>query len=174
MISNAALYSAQLAEKFGESYYTDRMFHFNGGVFSKIPDFTPEAYKYKYAVINSKGDVVGYISYHIDTTSLSAEDFKLINFTKRSTLVGVEFKNIFESLLLNKSIRRIMINCASGSPFIKTFDEIFDNYRGDCLLGYNRDLECNIESYRCSLHESIADSHGELHDEEIYEFLIRR
>lgn len=176
MLKNAALYSTQLAEKFGESYYTDRMFHFNCGVNSKIPDFTPEAYKYKYAVVNRKGDLIGYISYEIDSTSHSAENFKLIQFKNKSIYMGANFRDIFDSLIANKGIKRIMINCASGSPFIDTFEDIFEKY-----VGYNHDIKGEpddivpyIESYRCTLHECIMDSHGEAHNGEIYEFLIRK
>lgn len=63
-----------------EWYYTDDMMYYSGCLNNALPDIdeVPDETVYQYAIVSSKGNLIGFISYRIDYYSSGSLQLRFI------------------------------------------------------------------------------------------------
>lgn len=154
MLKPAILYKDILEKKFAEFLYTDDFFWYTGyGGCNELPKLEPRDDDYKYAIVDSKDNVIGYLAYRIEFTTDTVLNFGLYSFDKGNPLIG---KDLFEKMEeLVREHRRIEWRMIGGNSVQKHYDKFCDKHNGN----------------RVWLHKVTIDVHGQYHDECIYEIV---
>ena len=153
MLVPAILRKDELEKLFAEHIYDEDMFMYNGYPHcNQLPNFTPKENEYKWAIVDKENKVIGYFGYYINSHCDSVCGFGLYSF-KRDSIIGIDVYKKMKELIGN--YHRIEWRMIGGNPVKKHYDRICKRYNGNMVL----------------LHEVIKDSHGNYHDEYIYEII---
>lgn len=154
MLVPAILFKDQIASEFQRIYYTEDMMYLTGCLEQWSPDIStnPEEGKFDFAIV-SNDKLIGYLSYRIDYYCSKAYNFGLLSFDRGNPVVGEELFNKMEEL--TKRLRKIEWRMVGGNPVEKHYDKFCKKHGGRKHI----------------LKDSVRDSHGNYHDDIIYEII---
>lgn len=155
MLKPAILYKEQIEKEFLKKFYTQDMFYETGCLESWVPDIKPstDGYKYEYAIVNSKDELIGFLSYCIDRYADSVSRFGLISFDKGNSLIGIDVGRELERLVNNH--HRVEWRMIGGNPVEKHYDKFCKKHMG----------------VKHVLRDATRDADGNWHDDIIYEII---
>lgn len=143
----------ELEKLFAEHLYDDDMFLYNGYPYcNQIPDLTPRENEYKWAIVNSLDQTIGYFCYYINNHCNSVCSFGLYSF-KSESIIGIDVNRKMKELIEN--YHRIEWRMISDNPVQKHYDKFCERHNGN----------------RVKLNSVVKDSTGKYHDEYIYEIV---
>lgn len=142
MLKPAILYKEELNNKMSEYFYTPDMFYycgypentlisFNRYYENDINDNDETNIPYQWVIINSKNDLLGYISYTFDTYLNMAYAFGIFSFDRGNPIVGRELYKCIMTLL--NRLHKIEFCAMSGNPATKGYDRLLNKCKE---LGY--------------------------------------
>lgn len=154
MLKPALLYKEEVENKFAEIMYDDDYFLYTGYAHShELPNLEPVDGIYQWAIVNSKNEVIGYLSYRIQPETDTAYNFGLYSFSKGNPIIG---RDVFEKMEeLVKNHRRVEWRVIGGNPVIKHYDKFCKRHSG----------------HKVKLHSVTKDQCGKYRDEYWYEIL---
>lgn len=154
MLKPAIIYKDQLEKIFANYVYSDEFFWYTGyGYCNILPKIELQDEDYKYVIVDSKDNLIGYFAYRIDPTTDSVLNFGLYSFDKGNPLIGKELFTKMEELV--KEHRRIEWRMICGNPIQRHYDKFCEKHHGN----------------RVCLHQVTKDVHGKYYDEYIYEII---
>lgn len=154
MLKPALLYKEEVEKKFAEIMYDDDYFLYTGYAHShELPNLEPADGVYQWAIINSKNEVIGYLSYRIQPETDTAYNFGLYSFNRGNPIIGRDVFKKMEELVQNH--RRVEWRVIGGNPVIKHYDRFCKKYKGN----------------KVKLHSVTKDQSGKYRDEYWYEVL---
>lgn len=158
MLKPAILYKEQIEKEFMKYQYTMDMFYETGSLESWIPDIkaNSDGYKYDYAIVNNKEELIGYFSYCIDFYSSCMSRFGLISFDRGNILIGKSIYDEIERCIREYHLHRVEWRMIGGNPAEKGYDSFLKRHNGTKHI----------------LKDATKDRYGEYHDDVIYEIII--
>lgn len=157
MLVPAISYREEIRKQFHNLYYTKDMFYVTGALHQWCPeiDESPSEGRYDYAIINNsrEGNLIGFLSYSIDYYSSNAYNFGLVSFDKGNPIIGRDLFNKLEELV--STLHRVEWRMIGGNPIEKHYDKFCAKHGGNKYV----------------LKDVTKDSHGEYHDDVIYEII---
>jgi len=154
MLEPAIIHKAALDRNFAKFLYTENYFlymGYRGG--NELPEIRAQDDYFQYAVVDSKGNVTGYLAYHLESATDTVDRFGLFSFKKGNVLLA---RDLFEKLEELVSIhRRVEWRMIGGNPVEKRYDQFCREHGG----------------HKCTLHRVMQDLQGNWRDEHIYEIV---
>lgn len=130
MLKPAICYKGEIIEKFHENYFSEDAFLYNGGLYNFAPHIVedPDDNVYQFAIINSAGTLIGYLSYNIDWHAKMVCRISVFSFDKGNLIVP---KDLFDTMeeLYNK-FHRIEWSMTGGNPAEKGYDSFCKLHNG--------------------------------------------
>lgn len=157
MIKPAICYKADVEKALAEYFYTDEMMYYRGCLDSHLleVDDNSGGGRFQYAVLNSKGDLIGFISYCVDYYSSCAYGFGIFSFHKGNPVMGRDIFYLLEELL--KTMHRVEFSAIEGNPAIRGYDHFLERHKD---VGRKHILT-----------DIFKDRTGKYRNEYIYEFV---
>lgn len=154
MLVPAILYKEEIEKAFAKELYTNDYFYYYGYAYgNSLPEIKAEDRLYQYAIVNKDKQLIGYLSYWIDSNSDTVNNFGLYSFDRGNFIIG---KDLFEKLeeLISKH-HRIEWRMVGGNPVKKHYDKFCSKHNGNVAV----------------LHDACKDDRGVYHDQYIYEIV---
>lgn len=157
MLIPAILRKNEILHEFQKMQYTDDLMYEVGCCDNYMPNVVEEPDKetYQFAIVDSKDNLIGYVSYRIDWYSSQAHRFGLMSFDRGNPLIGKELFGIMDNLINTLHIHRIEWYMVSGNPAERSYDRFCDKYNGRKL----------------TLRDTFKDRAGHYHDSITYEII---
>lgn len=157
MLIPAILRKNEILLEFQKLQYTYDLMYEVGCCDNYMPDIVEEPSKetYQFAIVDSKDELIGYLSYSIDWYSSQAHRFGLMSFDRGNPLIGKELFGIMDNLISTLNIHRIEWHMVSGNPAERSYDRFCNKYNGRKL----------------TLKDTFKDRIGDYHDSITYEII---
>lgn len=145
MLKMAIQYEEELIEASRKVWYEDKYkYYCTYWEDIKINENTWD--QHQFVSVNSKGNIVGFISYNIDREASICYSFGAINFTDNITFgidLGRAVKDIFEKF----NFRKLRFSVFVGNPIEKSYDKIIKKYGGRIVGTYKDEARLMDGSY---------------------------
>jgi RimJ/RimL family protein N-acetyltransferase len=155
----AQLYSEQLRVENIKTWYNLEYMFWNGGTGDceiNLPDNNYDSHCF--VSVNEHDEVVGYISYNINWTALSADRFGAISFKRGNVGFAKDLYQAIKDIFDKYNLNRIQWCCYADNPAIRGYRNFIKEHGGvEC--GYYREVARLID--------------GKLHDSVQFEILAR-
>ena len=144
----------EVLKKFSEMIYTEDYFYYCGYPHChSIPEIKAEDDYFDWVSVDSKGEIIGYISYHINPATDNVARFGMISFDKGNPLFMRDVFNLLKDLVKNH--RRVEWRCIGGNPVAAHYNKFCENCGGRVI----------------ALRSVVKGLDGSYRDEYIYEIL---
>lgn len=151
-IENAKLYEEDIRRKFWKICYDEKYQYYFGN--STRNDFGIGDGEFAFAVLNDKGELIGYISYYVNEKVRLANWFGAINFSDDKFTFAKALRKVIDDCFMKFKMNTLEWLVVCGNPVEKSYDRICKKIGGR-IIGVKRNR--------------VIDMHGELHDEKFYE-----
>lgn len=130
MLEPAIAHKEELLAKFAKEIYSEKYFYYMGYAYGHtLPEITDSDDRFQYAILDSRGEVVGYLGYYIDPSVDSISRFGLYSFGDKPHLViGRDLFEKMEELYNNH--HRLEWRVIDGNPVIKSYDKFCKKHKG--------------------------------------------
>lgn len=157
MLIPAILRKEEILHEFQKLQYSDDLMYEAGCCDNYMPNIAEEPDKetYQYAIVDSKGKLVGYVSYSIDRYSSQAHRFGLMSFDRGNPLIGMALFEIMGNLINILKLHRIEWYMVSGNPVERHYDKFCEKYNGRKIV----------------LRDTFKDRLGKYHNSITYEII---
>lgn len=159
MLIPAQLHKDELNKKYISTWYDNKFRYYHLGTSSDslfIPDNNNE--NCAFAVTDTKGEVTGFLGYHIDWLTHSVNHVGIISFTEYNPQMIKDVISHFRKLVSENNIKRFEWFAVADNPAISGYDKIIKRYGGR-RVGV--------------LRKALMLRDGKLHDFIIYEILFQ-
>lgn len=159
MLRPAQLYSEKLQEENAKTWYKTEYMYWNGGTGDcdiNLPDNNYE--KHCFVSIDGNDNIIGYISYAVDWSAMSADRFGAISFDKGNVMFAKDLYQAICDIFEKYHMNRMQWCCYMDNPAIKGYRNFIKKHGGvEC--GHYRQVAKLID--------------GKLHDSVQFEILAR-
>ena len=155
---NAKLFEEQIRRKMWEIWYDEKYQYYFGGNWRT--DFSladnNDYPKRSFAVLNNNDELIGYISYAVDTELRIAQWFGAINFSDDKFAFGQALRQVITDCFLKFGMEVVEWNVICGNLIEKSYDKMCEKLGGH-IVGIR--------------HRRAMDLAGNIHDSKSYEIL---
>lgn len=85
---------------------------------------------HQFVSIDKSGDIVGYIQYDIDRSTLNCSGLGIINFSDDSAIFGKDVKLAIQDIFEKFHFKKLSFCVVIGNPIEKQYDKLIDKYGG--------------------------------------------
>lgn len=157
MIKPALLYEEKLQKANIESWYDMRNQYWHGWCSEyKIALESNNSQYHQFVSVDSEDNVIGYISYCVDWTAMSATGFAMISFSKGNMQFMKDLKEVVNNCFTKFSFNRIEFRAYADNPAIRGYRSFINRFGGKEAAYLRQDTK-------------LMD--GQLHDSVIFEIL---
>lgn len=156
---NAKIYEEQIKKKMWECWYDEKYQYYFGGHWRydfSLSHNSDDYLKRAFAVLDSAGELIGYISYSVDTELRVAQWFGTINFSDNRLEFGLALRQVIEDCFLKFGCEVVEWHVICGNPIERSYDKMCKRMGGR-IVGITR--------------RRALDMAGNVHDTKIYEIL---
>lgn len=157
-LANAKLYEEQIKNKMLSIWYEEKYQYYFGGQgrqeFSLSGNNSGGFTQRAFAVLNDCEELIGYISYSVDTELEVAMWFGAINFSEDKFTFGQAIHQVIYDCFVKFGINVVEWCVICGNPIEKSYDRMCKKFGGR-IVGVRR--------------KRAKDLAGNLHDDKIYE-----
>lgn len=138
MLQPAQLYETELNEKFIEIWYNpDYMYYTFSSGFCKL-DLAEDNYgSHTFASIDDNQNIIGFISYDIHPTTLSADNLAIMSFDRGNIIFGRDLKQSIFDIFNKYHMNRLEFQCIGESPHFSAYKRLCFRYGGDIVGHYH-------------------------------------
>lgn len=161
MLDIALNYQEELTKKLRSTWFDDKYKFYEYSSYCselKLADDTWNSHQF--VSVDTSGNILGYIQYDIDRTTLNCSGLGIINFSDDNLIFGKDVKiaiqDIFEKFHFNKLSFCVVI----GNPIEKQYDKLVNKYGGRIVgiqLAHTKLIDNNY--YDVKLYEISADNY---------------
>ena len=157
MLIPAIIMKNEILENFNKYYYTNDMMYETASLNNWLPNIeeNTDGSLYQYAIVDSKGKLLGYLTYSIDWYVSCASRFGLFSFDRGNPIIGRDLFKEMNKLIYDYKLHRIEWRMVGGNPIEKSYDRFCYRYNGTKHV----------------LKDAIKDRYGNYHDDIIYEII---
>ena len=133
MLDLAYKYEEEIKNKMLNIWYDEKyMFYFSsaGRHFWSNPDSSGEYDNRHFVSLNSNGEVIGLIDYHIDHECNMATWFGAINFSDNKAMFSVDLAQVIDDIFCKFNMRKLEFAVICGNPIEKNYDKMVKKYGG--------------------------------------------
>lgn len=156
---NAKLYEEQIRRKMWEIWYDEKYQYYFGGNHRNdlsLADNNNDYPRRSFAVLDRNDELIGYISYSVDTELRIAQWFGAINFTDDKLTFGRALRQVITDCFIKFGLEVVEWNVICGNPIEPSYDKICEKLGGR-IIGVR--------------HRRAIDLAGNIHDDKSYEIL---
>lgn len=106
--------------------------------------------------VNSKGEVIGYITYCVNRKTQSAYDFGAMNFSNDKITFGKDLYQVIDDVFCKFNFQRMEFNVVCGNPIERSYDRMVKRLGGR-IVGIRKRVSSILDNQLC--------------DDKIYEIL---
>lgn len=152
MLRPAQLYEKELNELYVNSWYdlTYQYYRDNGTYTISLPDNNLETHHF--VSVDSNNKIIGYLSYRVSWSALSAYSFGLISFDIGNPIFLSDVKKQIDKLFYDFNMNRIEFNCYADNSAIELYLRFIKRYGGR-RCGYYRQCSRLQDG---KLHDAVA------------------
>ena len=134
-------------------YDNDYFFYMGYAYGHELPNIQPADNIFQWAIVNNKNKVIGWFAYRIQPETDTAYNFGFYSFDRGNPIIGRDIFKKMEDLV--KEHHRVEWRMIGDNPVQKHYDKFCEKHNGN----------------RVHLHQVCKDTHGQYHDEYIYEIV---
>ena len=114
---------------------------------------------HEFVSVDSEGNIIGYIHYYVNRTTLCCNRFGAINFTD-NPLFGRDVLKVIEDIFEHFNFHKLQFSVVIGNPVEKTYDKLCKKYGGRilCIEKDETKLEDN-KYYDVKRYEILRDEY---------------
>ena len=156
MLVPAITKKKELEEAFAKELYTERYYYYSGYAYcNSLPEIKAEDNVYQYASVDKKGNLVGYLSFRVDSLGCSVYNFGLYSFKEGNLTIIRDLFEKMEELIAN--YHRVEWRVVGGNHAKHGYERFCKKYNGNVL----------------HLHDVAKDAQGNYRDEYMFEIINR-
>lgn len=138
MLKPAQLYKDQLREKQCEFMYDMNSMYFHSWCGIELTSIKDDNWDcHSFVSIDENNNVIGYITYNVDHTSLNASGFGIISYDRGNLTFIKDVYQAIEDIFLKYNFNRIEWYCYADNPAVKGYRKFIKRV-GGCECGYKR------------------------------------
>lgn len=152
MLRPAQLYESSLREQLIQSWYKPENIYVSGWTGNEILELPDNNYNsHHFVSVDSKDRVIGYITYSVNWSAMSADQFGIISFNKGNLIFVKDLYQAIRNLFNVFHMNRISWCCYTDNPALRSYKNFVRKYGGrEC--GYKRQI---VRLQDGKLHDSI-------------------
>ena len=157
MLKTAQLYENELQKEYLKSWYKQENIYLHGGPgehLITLPNNNGE--RHCFVSVNKHDEVIGYITYCVDWSAMSAYGWEIISFRKGSIAFAKDLYRAICDCFEVYHMNRISWYCYADNPAIRGYRNFIKRH-GGCECGHSRQVS------------KLKD--GKLHDDVCFEIL---
>lgn len=153
MLQPAQLYEDKLQEENIKSWYRPENIYWNGGAGDSTLELPDDNYdRHCFVSVDKDDNVIGYISYCIDWTAMSADRFGIISYRKNNLEFGRDLFKAICDLFEVYHMNRISWTAYEDNPAVKGYRNFIRKHGGrEC--GHYRQI---VKLQDGKLHDSVS------------------
>ena len=131
MLDLAYKHEKELQELMMDTWYDEKYMFYHYGIHHDI--YTNDENDWnsrQFVSLDSKGKVIGYISYEIIRTSDFANGFGAINFSDNKVIFGKDLMQVIDDIFCKFNMRKLQFCVVCGNPIEHTYDRLTKQYGG--------------------------------------------
>lgn len=129
MLKPAQLYSEQVKEKMINCWYDEYYKYYSGWTGNNLPELPDNCYEtHNFVSVDKEDNVIGYISYHINYTNMTADNFGIISFDKGNLMFAKDLYTAIKNLFKVYHMNRISWNMIVGNPVYTSYKRFIKKY----------------------------------------------
>lgn len=156
MLDLALNHEAELKAKMRNTWFNEKYQFYHGNNCTDLTLSSDTWNDHQFVSVNSKGEVIGYISYKIDRTASYCYCFGAISFSVDTLTFGNDLRRVISNIFSKFNFNKINFNVVIGNPAEKSYDKLIKRYGGK-IVGIFR--------------EDFRGMDGKLYDVKSYEIL---
>ena len=134
MLDLAYKYEEVIRSKMLDTWYDEKYMFYHASAYHTVwqnPKQEDGDWNNRYfASLNSKGEVIGLIDYHIDRESNMATWLGAINFTDNKVTFGRDLAQVIDDIFCKFNMRKIEFTVIIGNPIEQSYDRMVEQYGG--------------------------------------------
>lgn len=131
MLKPAQLYKDNILTKYAEHMYDIDYQWYYGYRGTSLPHIGDNNYEnYKFASVNKDNNVIGYISYCVNVSANSCNNFGIMSFEKGNLLFIMDVKQAIDDIFYKYNFNRIDFCCFDGNPALRGYRNFIKRYGG--------------------------------------------
>lgn len=134
MLDLAYKYEDEIRNKMFDTWYDEKyMYYYSSARHSVWMNPKPEDGDWDnrhFVSLNSDGEVIGVIDYHIDRECDMATWFGAINFTDNKAIFGMDLAQVIDDIFCKFNMRKLEFAVIVGNPIEKSYDRMVEQYGG--------------------------------------------
>lgn len=159
MLKPAQLYKDKLQEENIKSWYKTENIFWNGGSGDSQISIREDNYDcHQFVSVDKEDNVIGYITYAVDWSAMSADRFGIISFNKGNIMFAKDIYSVICDLFEKYHMNRIQWYCFADNPAIRGYRNFIKKHGGK---------ECAYYRQQAKLQD------GKLHDGVGFEILAK-
>ena len=134
MLDLAYKYEEEIRNKMLNTWYDEKYMFYYSSAHHCVwmnPDPKDGDWDNRYFVsLNSNGEVIGVIDYHVDRECDMATWFGAINFTDNKAVFGKDLAQVIDDIFCKFNMRKLEFSVIVGNPIERSYDRMVKQYGG--------------------------------------------
>jgi hypothetical protein len=130
MLDMAQKYTEELKLKLANISYDLKYQFYTGGWSTEYQPSKDNWNKFEFVSVDSKGNVIGYMSYDVDRNSNLASCLHIINFSDNKITFGRDVSQVIDDIFIKYQFRKLEYGVYVGNPIENTYDKLTTRYGG--------------------------------------------
>lgn len=157
MLDLALNHKEELKNKFRETWFSDDYFFLSGSNYYEELIVVESTWDWhQFVSVDSKRNIIGYISYSIDRSSYLVDGFEFINFSRDSFTFGIDVAKVIKDIFEKFNFTKLNFSVIVGNPIEEDYDKLIEKYNGRIV---------GVQKNQVRLYD------GKFYDKKLYEIL---
>jgi hypothetical protein len=160
MLKPAILYKDEIPKLYQSIWFNEKYKYYNYSSTWNTFSIDEKTYDWhEFVSVDSEGNIIGYIHYYVDRTTLCCNRFGALNFTD-NPLFGRDVLKVIEDIFERFNFHKLQFSVVIGNPVEKTYDKLCKKYGGRilCIEKDETKLEDN-KYYDVKRYEILRDEY---------------
>lgn len=133
MLDLAYKYEEEIKRKMMDTWYDVKYKFYYSSVYHDVWESSKSDWDNRaFVSLDSNGNIIGVIDYHINRTCDLADGFGAINFTNKNQIIfGRDIAQVIDDVFCKFNMRKIEFAVVVGNPIEKTYDKMIARYGGN-------------------------------------------
>lgn len=131
MLAVALDYKEELIHKLHSTWFKDKYKYYHYNNYHRDLSLSEDTWNvHQFVSLNNEGEVVGYLEYYIDRSSLNCSDFNIVNFGADKITFGKDLHSLITDIFEKFHFNKLSFSVVIGNPVEASYDKLIRNYGG--------------------------------------------